>query len=96
MKTSDVIPKVIPPKSIVRLVRADSKTPEFANHIGERFRVGYYSRQDGLNCIWLVDKSGNYVQTIDRVTLLNYFELDEISDEQDYYGVDRPPIGTLE
>ncbi len=89
------LPKVIPPTSVVRLIKADSATPEFANHIGEKFRVGYYSQQDGLNCIWLVNRSGAYVQTVDRATLLRYFEVETIAKEQDYFGEKRAPLGPL-
>ena len=28
------------------------------SRIGRRFRIGYYSRQDGLDCIWLVNEKG--------------------------------------
>jgi hypothetical protein len=48
------IPKVIPPRSRVRLIRADGQTPSWKKDTGRQFRVGYYKPKDGLNCIWLV------------------------------------------
>ena len=36
------------PLSIVRLDRTDRKTPSWKNQIEKVFRVGYYSRKDGL------------------------------------------------
>jgi hypothetical protein len=57
------IPKLIPPRSRVRLVRADKQTPSWNKHLGRQFRIGYYSRKDGLDCIWLVNENGKYEQT---------------------------------
>jgi hypothetical protein len=59
------------------------------------FRINYYSRQDGLDVIWLVDENGKCDQATDRDFLLKYFELIEISDESDLYGDRRPRIGPL-
>jgi hypothetical protein len=95
MNTDKNVPRVIPPTSVVRLVKADSTTPEFSNHLGERFRVGYYSQQDGLDCIWLVNGLGTYVQTVDRDTLLRYFEVETIANEQDYFGEKSCPMGPI-
>src|SRR5690348_18122344 len=89
------IPKVIPPRSRVRLVRADRKTPTWRNDIGRIFRVGYSSRQDGLDCIWLVNEKGEYEQTTDREYLLRYFEIEQLTDEQDFYGVHKRKLGPL-
>ena len=43
------LPKVIPPRSRVRLVRFDKRTPAWRKDVGREFRVGYYSRKDGLH-----------------------------------------------
>lgn len=80
------LPKVIPPRSRVRLVRADQTTPLYRKKLGRQFRVGYYSRQDGLDCIWLVNDDGEYEQTTDREDLLRYFEIERLTTERDYYG----------
>jgi hypothetical protein len=42
------LPEVIPPRSRVRLVRFDKRTPVWHKDVGRQFRVGYYSRKDGL------------------------------------------------
>jgi hypothetical protein len=65
-----ILPRVIPPRSQVRLIRSDRHTPSWRKDIGRQFRVGYYSRKDGLDCIWLVNESGKYEQTTDRGFLL--------------------------
>lgn len=80
------IPKIIPPRSRVRLIRADRKTPSWKKDIGRQFRVGYYSRKDGLDCIWLVNENGKYEQTTDRRFLLRYFDVEQLSQEKNLYG----------
>jgi hypothetical protein len=79
---------VIPPQSVVRLVRTypDSKTDL---KIGDEFRIGYYSKQDGTQCVWLVDSTGDYSHTWDQDDLLNYFEVVTRSEETDTYGTHR-------
>ena len=57
---------------------------------GQRFRVGYYSWQDGLVCIWLVDDSGKYNDTIDHEFLLTHFEIETQAKERSLYGRNRP------
>lgn len=59
------------------------------------FRIGYYSQQDGLDVIWLVNENGEYEQTTDRAFLLKYFEPIEISDETDLYGARKPNFKPL-
>jgi hypothetical protein len=85
--------KPIPPKSIVKLVRFDAKTPAWADDINKIYRVGYYSKQDGLDVIWLVNDSGEYEQTTNQASLANYFTVLEVADEDDYFGDSREPLG---
>src|SRR5437016_12061397 len=89
------IPRIIPPRSRVRLVRADRTTREWQSEIGRQFRVGYYSRRDGLDCIWLVNEKGEYEQTTDRDGILRYFAIEKLADERDYYGVHKRTLGLL-
>jgi hypothetical protein len=89
------IPKIIPPRSRVRLIRADSHTPSWKKDIGRQFRVGYYSRQDGLDCIWLVNENGAYEQTTDREFLLKYFDVERLSQEKNYYGRGKRRLGKI-
>jgi hypothetical protein len=88
------IPRIIPPKTLVRLSRYDDATPQWRRQIGREFRVGYYSSKDGLDCIWLVNDAGEYEQTIDRKTLLMYFDLLKFAHETDLFGERRAPLGT--
>jgi hypothetical protein len=89
------IPRVIPPRSRVRLVHADHKTPGWKKEVGRQFRIGYYSRKDGLDCIWLVNEKGEYEQTTDREHLLRYFAIEKLADERDYYGVHKRKLESL-
>ena len=89
------VPTIIPPRSVVELVKADSKTPTWKNRIGERFRIGYYSQSDGLDTIWLVDDAGNYVETTDRDFLLKYFKVVRLSATTNYFGTRCKPLARL-
>jgi hypothetical protein len=89
------LPPTIPPRSIFRLVRSDPDTPDWKKDVGREFRIGYYSKQDGLDVIWLVNEHGEYEQTTDREFLLKYFEPVEISDESDLYGSAKPQLRRL-
>lgn len=94
-KQSVRLPKVIPPETIVQLTCADEKTPEWRKRLGKHYRVGYYSRKDGLNTIWLVDDRGRYCETTNRKYLLKYFKVLRLSQNTDYFGVYRRPLRRL-
>jgi hypothetical protein len=68
------------------LIRADDQTPSWKEDIGRQFRVGYYSPNDGLDCIWLVNENGEYEQTTDRKFLLKYFDVEHWSREKNFFG----------
>lgn len=89
------LPRVIPPKSVFKLVRSDFRTPEWKKDLGRVFRIGYYREQDGLDCLWLVNERGEYEQTTDRDYLLKYFEPLRISREKDLYGTRRAPLRAI-
>ena len=74
------------PYTRIRLIRVDENTPEWKDCINKEFTVGYYSKQDGLDVIWLVDKDGEYCETIDHEALSGYFEILQESDNRDYFG----------
>jgi hypothetical protein len=83
----------IPPGTVVRV--KDSPSKEWKRNIGKRFRVGYYSQQDGLDCIWLVNADGKYEETIDHEFLYKFFEIELLSKERSLYGKNRPRLGTI-
>jgi hypothetical protein len=89
----DSLPQVIPPLSLVKVVKATSEEPDWIGYEGREFRIGYYSRQDGLDCVWLVDDDGQYSETVDQEMIKTHFEILQRSDESDLYGVVRPVIG---
>jgi hypothetical protein len=85
---------IIPPRSVIRLVRPN---PDWdpGLKIGDEFRIGYYRRQDGPNCVWLVDRKADYFGTWDQESLPDYFEIVSLSDETDIYGLHRPLLEPL-
>jgi len=79
----------IPPQSIVK-VKTAFKTGSL--RAGQKFHVGYYSWQDGLDCIWLVNKNGECERTIDHDFMQRHFEIVELSRERSLYGKGKPPF----
>lgn len=80
---------VIPPRSVVRLNAA------WGSDQGRVFRIGYYSRMDGLNCVWLVNEAGTYEQTTNQRSIREDFTVVERSEETDHYGANREPLEAL-
>ena len=80
----------IPPRTTVRV--KSSPLNSWRKNVGRHFRIGYYSRKDGLDCIWIVNEKGKYEQTIDHDFLQKYFEIETISKERSLYGMNRPPF----
>ena len=81
-----LIPKdILPPRSVVRVRAVDADWDSGIN-VGDRFRIGYYNKQDGPNVVWLVNALGEYQETWDQVSLLDTFEVVERSGVTDLYG----------
>jgi hypothetical protein len=78
----------IPPGSVVRAKTSPSQ--KWRKNVGRSFRIGYYSRTDGLDCIWLVNERGKYEQTIDHGFLRKHFEIVSISKQRSLYGNGKP------
>lgn len=89
--TKNPIP--IPPRTIVT-VASISDNP-YADLSGRKIRIGYYSEQDGLDCIWLVYPSGEYGETTDHDHIYRYFVIEQLSDESDFFGVTRERLSEL-
>ncbi len=84
---------IVPPLSVVR-VRLVS--PEMEGlRVGDMFRIGYYRPMDGMDCVWLVNAKGEYEQTWDQESLFDTFEIIELSEETDLYGINRPEIEAI-
>jgi hypothetical protein len=81
-------PVPIPPCSVVSVRRMAGSA--WAKEVGRIFRIGYYSKMDGLDCIWLVDEKGKYDQAIDHEYLNKFFEIQSIARERSLYGRGRP------
>lgn len=82
----------IPPLSVVKLIKLWPHSRSKGHEIGQQWRIGYYSQQDGLDCIWLVDDGGNYNWTCDHEWLYEHFEIVKHSNETDFWGENRAPI----
>jgi hypothetical protein len=78
----------IGPKSVIR-VRGDNPGP-YRGLIGHLLRVGYYSKQDGLNAIWIVYANGEYGETTTHSHLNRHFTIISDSGETGPYGDGRP------
>ena len=87
--------EVIPPRSVVELIKADKKTPVWKDKVGTRFRIGYYNPNHGLEDIWIVNDEGEYWDVIDNDLLEKYFKVIKISNEKDLFGTNRPKLGKL-
>lgn len=87
---------VIPPGSFIRLAKVLQDQEGWKHVVGRVFRVGYYSKMDGLDCVWLVNDAGEYEQTADQKTIQEQFEIVSLSDETDFYGDDRPTLKPLD
>lgn len=86
-------PIPIPPLTIVS-VASVPKNP-YAHLSGQRIRIGYYSKQDGHDCIWLVYPNGEYGETTDHGDIYRYFVIEQLSYESDFYGTGKPQLGAL-
>lgn len=81
--------EIIPPRSVVKLLA------NWGNDQGRVFRIGYYSRMDGLNCVWLVNEDGKYEQATDQKSIRENFEILERTEDTDHYGLNREPLGPI-
>lgn len=93
MRSRAKLSSVIPPLSVVKIAKVTRQTPAWKNCKGKIYRVGYYGKQDGLDCVWLVDDDGKYREAVDQGMIKTHFEILELSDETDLFGDDRPIIG---
>ncbi len=81
----------IPPLSVVR-VACKGGSSSLRKDNGRVFRVGYYSKTDGLDCVWLVNDEGHYEQTVDHEFLYRHFDVIHFADHSNWYGRRRPKI----
>jgi hypothetical protein len=92
---NSTLPDVVPPLSLVKVIKVTNEEPDWCGYEGRVFRIGYYSRNDGLDCVWLVDDEGQYLEAVDQEMIRTHFEILQRSDESDLFGVDRPVIGPM-
>src|ERR1700691_2773651 len=85
----------IPPLSVVRAACRHGENRLWKRDKGRVFRIGYYSRMDGLDCIWLVNDQGKYEQATDHDFLYKYFDVIEFAHHTNWYGRRRPKIQAI-
>jgi hypothetical protein len=68
------------------------KTSRGSLRRGPRFRAGYYIWRDGLDCIWLVNDAGKYLQAIDHDLLQQHFEVASKCKGRSVYGRNRAKL----
>jgi len=71
---------------------SEDKPGPYHSMLGQRLRVGYYGRNDGLNVIWIVFPNGEYGDTIDHSHLRKYFKVIRDSCDTDFYGDNSPAL----
>lgn len=76
-------------------VRGDNPGP-YSRLLKQRLRVGYYSKQDGLNVIWIVYPNGHYGEATTHAHLNRFFKIISIPEETDLHGDDRSILQPLE
>ena len=89
----DSLLEIIPPLSLVQILKVTANEPDWEGREGRIFRIGYYRENDGLDCVWLVEDDGDYGETVDQEMIRTHFKVLQLSDETDLFGVDRPVIG---
>lgn len=92
---SNSIRDVLPPRSVVRINTVSPEQTGWQGYMGRVFRVGYYSKADGLDCVWLVDEKGEYCETVDQKMIRTRFDVLSRSDEEDLFGDSRPVLGPV-
>ena len=75
----------VPPNSIIRLKKLWPHARKNGYEIGQKWKVTYYSKQDGLDCIWMKDAQGNF-ETGTHAWINKYFEVIRVSSESSYFG----------
>jgi hypothetical protein len=85
--------KPLPPRTVLRLVKLWPHARKKGHDIGEIRRVGFYSEQDGLDCIWLVNDEGEYDWTADHRWVFDKFEIVNLANETDFFGKSKRRLG---
>jgi hypothetical protein len=78
--------KIIYPETLVKIIKLWPWARSKGYFIGQIWEVGYYSKRDGLDFIWLCDdKERRYTWSVDRAFLEKYFVVKEESKNRRLY-----------
>ena len=83
-------PVPIPPCSVVEV--KDVPRSPWAKKIGRVFRIGYYSQTDGLDCIWLIDETGNIAKPFITITSIGSSKFAQFPKSAAYTVADARPL----
>ena len=81
------------PGTVLRLIKLWPYARKQGHEIGELWRVGYYSPQDGVDVVWLVDDNGAYKWSVDNEFVAQKFYVVTPSDNPDVFGEAGPALG---
>jgi hypothetical protein len=84
----------VPPTTLIA-VREDNPGP-YSRLLNQTLRVGYYSKQDGLNVIWIVYPDGKYGESTDHACLNRFFRVISVPEETDFHGDNRTILQAIE
>jgi hypothetical protein len=84
---------ILVPGTVLKLLKLWPNARKQGHEVGEIWRVGYYTKNDGLETIWLVDRHGSYCWTADREFIADKFSIEYVPRNRSLYGVGKPRIG---
>jgi len=84
-RTMKKIKEVIPPRSIVELIKVGEPPHLWKKDLGTKYEIGYYSKNDGLDVVWLLKINTDHRETVDQDAIRKYFKIIYLSDEKEYY-----------
>ncbi len=90
---------VLRPLSEMRVRNVTAHEPAWSGYLGRVFRIGYSSRQPGLDSVWLVSGDGEYggslefVEFVDQNRIETHFDVLFRTGETGLFEADCPALG---
>ena len=72
---SESSPSIVPPLTVVQVTNVTANESNWKDYEGRVFRIGYYRKDDGLDCVWLVDDEGVYLEAVDQEMIRTHFKI---------------------
>ena len=87
--------KILPPRTVLKLVKLWPHARKHGHEKGDIHRVGYYCKKCGIETVWLVNHEGKYDWTADKEWIEKHFIIVEFSKERSVFGKGRPKLTPL-